>query len=151
MHRGWCICCSSWNDERQVLCTTAGCWESAKIFSLLCKTRVMACWFFSVVGVSVTCPVKWPGCYCRDLPSLFTWLCYLSYMSWIKTQRKFNKMKSAFACIFHQYWLLLLVRRLDSGPANLPWEGECGLQAQSRERRRDNPLSHRQCGTACPI
>lgn len=102
------------------------------------------CRYFSYVPCKMD-KVLLRGC------TIFVYLCYLSYMSWIKTQRKFNKMKSAFACIFHRYWLFLLVPRLDRGPANLPWEGECGLQAQSRERRRGNPLSHRQCGTACPI
>lgn len=76
MCRGWCICCSSWNGEQQVLCTVAGWWESTKIFSLLCTTQVTACWFFSVEGISVTYWVKWPSCYCRDLPSLFTWVMY---------------------------------------------------------------------------
>lgn len=80
MRRGWCICCSSWNDEQQVLCTIAGWWESAKIFHLPCTTRVMASWFFSIEGVSVTCWVKWPSCYCRDLPSLLTSVRYHIYL-----------------------------------------------------------------------
>lgn len=36
-------------------------------------------------------------------PAIFVYLSHVSHMSWVKTQRKFNKMKSAFACIFHQY------------------------------------------------
>lgn len=76
MRQQWCICCSGWNDEQQVLCTIAGWWESAKIFSLPCTAHVIGCWFFSTEDISVTCWVKWPRCYCRDLSSLLTWVMY---------------------------------------------------------------------------
>lgn len=47
-----------------------------KYFSLPCTAHVIACWFFSIEDISVTCWVKWPSCYCGDLPSLLTWVMY---------------------------------------------------------------------------
>lgn len=104
MRWGWCVCCSNWNDERQVLCITAGCWESARTFCLLCKTHVMACWIFSIVSILVTYHAKWPS---RDLPSWFTYITYCICLELKPRERliKWNlPLLASFTSIDYAFW-----------------------------------------------
>lgn len=124
IHGEWCICCSNLKDKCEDLCKTAVAENLPKYLSLQDSCNVVLvlfnCKYFSYVPCEMA--------RLRDLSSLLIYL-LLSYLSWIKTQRKLSKISSALCSIFQWYWLFLLVFRIDRGPAHLPWEGECGLQA----------------------